>query len=101
MRSEVAGLRRKAGRFQGGWPPFSQRHLKDFDPTLLIPPTPLGNQGGERSVSLSRSEAGSEATVGGGKRSFLPQRADVGSERADEPPALTEARAWMRKSVDD
>jgi hypothetical protein len=32
-----------------------------------------------------RRGAGSGASVGGGKRSLLPQKADVGDERADEP----------------
>ncbi len=46
-----------------------------------------GSQGGMAPLvtGLSpRRGAGSGATVGGGKRSFLPQEADVGTERADE-----------------
>jgi hypothetical protein len=72
-RSEVAGLRSKAAGVPRGMAP-SQRHLKDFDLITLIPPTPLGNQGGKMSVSLSRSEAGSEATVGRGKAKLSPSK---------------------------
>jgi hypothetical protein len=34
----------------------------------------------------------------GGVWSEVPRR---GTERADDPPAATEARAWVRKSIDD
>jgi hypothetical protein len=32
---------------------------------------------------------------------FSLPKAAVGTERADEPPAVTGARVWVRKSVDD
>ena len=82
-RSEVAGLRSKSAGVPRGMAP-SQRHLKDFDLIVLIPLAPLGNQGGKRRVSLSRSEAGSEASVGRGKAKLSPSKKPM-----REPSGLT------------
>jgi hypothetical protein len=94
-------LRSKAAGVPRGMAP-SQRHLKDFDLITLIPPTPLGNQGGKMSVSLSRSEAGSEANVGRGKAKLSPSKKPMWEPNGlTNPPVTTEARAWVRKSIDD
>jgi hypothetical protein len=37
----------------------------------------------------------------GESEAFSLQETDVGTERADKPPVATEARAWVRKSIDD
>jgi hypothetical protein len=75
VRFLVCGAKQRG--FQGGWPPWSKDAVRE-------------------------GEALSEARVGRGKAKLSPSKKPMWEPHGlTNPPAVTGARAWVRKSIDD
>src|SRR4030042_3700550 len=70
-RSEFADLRQQSSGGSKGDGPLLQRHLKDFDLTVLIPPPPWAIKGEKGRCLCQGRRQGAKRALEGGKRSFL------------------------------